>query len=63
MHGQRCLRTFGLYKDQVPALLIKKADMTQDFVQTLEGIPFLYLRVKGELNVSDILRMYSSGGC
>lgn len=35
-----------------PALLIKKMEMVQDFMRTLEDIPLLYLQVKGEPHVS-----------
>lgn len=42
----------GFARDQVSTLLVKKFEMIQDFIQTLEDIPFLYLQVKGEPNVS-----------
>ncbi|EXK78068.1 hypothetical protein FOQG_17249 [Fusarium oxysporum f. sp. raphani 54005] len=40
------------FSDGSSTLLSKKIDMIQNFVQTLEDIPFLYLQVKGEPNVS-----------
>lgn len=42
----------GLPRDQVSTMLTKKLEMVQDFVQALEDIPFIYLQVKGEPNVS-----------
>ena len=44
----------GLHKDQGSAILTKKLEMVQDFVQALEDIPFIYLQVKGEPNVSSV---------
>jgi hypothetical protein len=43
----------GLY-DEPFALSVKKVEIIQDFLQTLDGIPFIYLQVKGEPTVSDI---------
>ncbi|RSM08863.1 hypothetical protein CDV31_008002 [Fusarium ambrosium] len=40
-----------------PALLIKKMEMVQDFMLTLEDIPVLYLQVKGEPHVERIRRV------
>jgi hypothetical protein len=39
--------------DQPLALSMKKIEIIQDFLQTLDDIPFIYLQVKGEPNVSD----------